>query len=762
MRLCNTSRALVATALAAFCLPGIRLAQADDGQQGDRDAAPYVWKNVQIVGGGFITGIEFHPTEPGLVYARTDIGGSYRWDARRERWIPLNDDTSPERWNELGVESIALDPTDPEVIYEAVGDYTESWAPNGAILRSFDRGRHWRRTAMPIQMGSNEEDRYSGERLAVDPASPNVLYFGSRENGLWVSRDYARTWSQVSSFPVTGPVPNSEGLSDGVIFVKFGPPLSGSKYPTIFAGVSAHSGNLYFSTDDGASWQAVPGAPSGIAPTNAALSGDGYLYVTYSDLPGPNTVGSGLGAVYKYNLSTGVWTSITPAGPYDDTGPLWYGFANVVVDPEHPQTIVVSTMDDWWPGDNLYRSLDGGATWRSVASVPGWPSSSPSYYQQDWSASPWITFGNASPSFGWWTGALALDPFDSNHLLYGTGATIWATHDLTSIDSGNVVHFSIGALGIEETAVQALVSPAAGPAHVLSALGDLGGFTHTDLDQSPQQGLWTNPVFSSGLSLDYAGVDPLFVVRTGYSSGAHGAYSTDGGLTWSPFPSEPAMKAPGSVAVLGNGQTILWAPSGGSVSYSKDLGNTWTASSGAPGGDGVVADKADPLRAYIFDSTAGTLYGSHDGGVTFAPAATGLPTSGSLMALYDRAGDLWLATPSGLFHSTDAGATFTRMPAVLSAVAIGAGAPPPGGRYPALYLIGDLQPGVQAIYRSDDGGRRWRRINDDRHQYGTQQVITGDPRIYGRVYLGTNGRGVLYGDPAGRQHWTDWEDSAPR
>lgn len=739
---------VLATAVAASCLICVRAARADDGHERGWDAAPYVWRNVQIVGGGFITGIEFHPTTPGLIYARTDIGGSYRWDARRARWIPLNDNTSPERWNELGVESIALDPTNPDVIYEAVGEYTESWAPDGAILRSVDRGRHWHRTAMPIQMGSNEEDRYSGERLVVDPASPNVLYFGSRENGLWVSRDYARTWSQVSSFPVTGPILNSEGLSDGVIFEKFGPPMSGSKYPTIFAGVSAHSGNLYLSIDNGVSWQPVPGAPTGITPTNAALSSDGYLYVTYSDLPGPNTVGSGLAAVYKYSLATGVWTNITPAGPYDDTGPLWYGFANVAVDPEHPQTLVVSTMDDWWPGDNLYRSLDGGATWKSVASVPGWPANSPDYYQQDWSLAPWITFGNASPSFGWWTGALALDPFDSNHVLYGTGATIWATDDMTSMDSGNVVHFSIGARGIEETAVNALVSPPAGAAHLLSAVGDLGGFTHTDLEQSPSQGLWTHPVFSTGLSLDYAGQNPLLIARTGTSSGASGAYSTDGGLTWTPFASEPAQNAPGSVAVLANGQTILWAPTGGVVSYSRDLGNTWIASSGAPAGYGVVADKVDPARAYIFDSATGAVYVSHDAGVSFTVAATGLPTNGTLMALYDRVGDLWLTAPSGLFHSTDGGATFVRMPAVASALAIGAGAPPPGGRYPALYLIGDLQPGVQAIFRSDDGGRFWQRINDDRHQYGTQQVITGDPRVYGRVYLGTNGRGVLYADPS--------------
>ena len=73
---------------------------------------------------------------------------------------------------------------------------------------------------------------------------------------------------------------------------------------------------------------------------------------------------------------------------------------------------------------------------------------------------------------------------------------------------------------------------------------------------------------------------------------------------------------------------------------------------------------------------------------------------------------------------------------------------PSGRKYPALYMIGSLRTNEQAIFRSDDAGRTWDRINDDRHQFGTQQVISGDPRVYGRVYLGTNGRGVLYGDPA--------------
>jgi photosystem II stability/assembly factor-like uncharacterized protein len=58
--------------------------------------------------------------------------------------------------------------------------------------------------------------------------------------------------------------------------------------------------------------------------------------------------------------------------------------------------------------------------------------------------------------------------------------------------------------------------------------------------------------------------------------------------------------------------------------------------------------------------------------------------------------------------------------------------------------------GVYGIFRSNDAGVTWTRINDNNHQFGMLSVITGDPRIYGRVYLGTSGRGILHGDPVQR------------
>jgi hypothetical protein len=113
---------------------------------------PYAWKNVQIVGGGFVDGVIFHPKEKGLRYARTDIGGAYRWNDQEKRWEPLLDWISYRDLNLMGVESIAIDPSDPNRVYLACGTYTDERTPNGAILRSRDRGRTFDRTDVPFQV----------------------------------------------------------------------------------------------------------------------------------------------------------------------------------------------------------------------------------------------------------------------------------------------------------------------------------------------------------------------------------------------------------------------------------------------------------------------------------------------------------------------------------------------------------------------------------------------------------------------------------
>ena len=132
-------------------------------------AQDYIFRNVVIGGGGgFVPGIVFSTTQPGLAYVRTDIGGAYRWDGFTGRWTPLLDWIGPQDWNLTGVESIAIDPLAPFRLYLAVGTYTNEFtSQNGAILRSFDWGNTFQRVNLPFKVGGN---------MAIRPEQLNTQY----------------------------------------------------------------------------------------------------------------------------------------------------------------------------------------------------------------------------------------------------------------------------------------------------------------------------------------------------------------------------------------------------------------------------------------------------------------------------------------------------------------------------------------------------------------------------------------------------------
>jgi hypothetical protein len=76
---------------------------------------------------------------------------------------------------------------------------------------------------------------------------------------------------------------------------------------------------------------------------------------------------------------------------------------------------------------------------------------------------------------------------------------------------------------------------------------------------------------------------------------------------------------------------------------------------------------------------------------------------------------------------------------------IGIGKSDEGSKLKSLYTSGTIN-GQYGFYRSDDGGNHWIRINDDKHQYGDIRSISGDLRVFGRIYLATGTRGLVYGD----------------
>lgn len=144
----------------------------------------YKWNNVKIGGGGgFVPGIVFNPSQKGLAFARTDIGGAYKLNADNS-WTALLDFADNARWNYWGTDALATDPVDPDRLYivrailvfcgrvprkysfrgQATGMYTNSWDPNnGQILVSKDQGNSFTASPLPFKVGGNMPGRGLGE-----------------------------------------------------------------------------------------------------------------------------------------------------------------------------------------------------------------------------------------------------------------------------------------------------------------------------------------------------------------------------------------------------------------------------------------------------------------------------------------------------------------------------------------------------------------------------------------------------------------------
>lgn len=777
---------------------------------------PYLFKSVRTGGGGgFIVDILFNPKQKDLIYAKTDMGGVYRWNPAKNTWIQLLNWVGPDDWNMTGAESVATDPSDPTRLYIAGGTYTNGWASsNGVILRSTDQGKTFQVTQMPFKMGGNMPGRGMGERLAVDPNKNSILYFGARDGkGLWKSTDFGATWNNVANFPDTGPYcENPADTNDylshpvGIPWVVFDPQSGtpGNATQTIYVGVAQNDSgkaNLYRSTNGGDSWEPIPGQPTcnvagtvvtctggatwdmaktgsdgalqsnstGYLPHQGKLDSNGTLYVTYSNFEGPYN--GNVGDVWKFVPSTPAWTMISPVAGSQYPTNLWWGYGGLAVDLQHPGTLVVAAVNSWWPDGNLYRTTDGGQTWKAAWAWAIYPARTLDY-TIDISSAPWLNAGVTNPTppdpavkIGWMMEGMNIDPFNSDRMMYGTGATLYGTTNLTGWDSANQFAIKSTAVGIEETSVLGLVSPPSGTPHLYSVVGDVGGWRHDDLDTAPATG-FTLPYSGTYNSIDFAETKPLFMVRVGTGNTTATtpyrgtAFTYDGGGAWFQGNVDPVPgQGGGTVAAAADGSRVVWAGSSAPVSYSTDNGNSWHPSTDIPAGSTVASDRVNAQKFFGFGQSK--FWTSTDGGTTFvASAATGLPTSGKVQAVFGHEGDVWLTGGSqasggatvcatcGLWHTTDSGATVTKVLGVTTAEAIGFGMAKPGGTgYPAVFLAGTVN-GIHAIFRSDDAGGTWNEITDNQHRFATIQTITGDPRIYGRVYIGTNGLGILYGDIA--------------
>lgn len=718
-------------------------------------AAPsYTWKNVVIGGGGFVDGIVFHPSIRGLMYARTDMGGAYRWHAPSSSWNPITDHIGSVS-DDMGILSVALDPNDGSKVYLLTGKYSNAWSSEyGKVMVSSDTGNTFQSTTLHLKNGGNLDGRGCGERLAVDPNKSGLLFLagsawdssvdgvakGTFKGALWKSTDGGATFDSVK----TGPVGNGT-------FVLFDPSTGtkGSATSTIYVGMDKSDNGaaaLWRSKDGGATWAKVPGAPAALIPCSGSLDGE-TAYFSFNNGLGPNGITSG--KLMKLNTRTDAWTDISPVASSA------FGYGTPSVDRQNRGHLVVGSVDRWTGGDDVWLSRDGGATWTSRL-LSG---------ELDLSFAPWKS--TRKPH---WLASVQMDPFDSTVALFGTGYGVFRT---TNLRAAKPV-WAVADSNLEECVSKQLVAPPVG-VPLVTSVGDQGGWRHASLDQAPAH--VHLPDVGTTLSIDVAWGNPAVFVRAHNAlntAKTSGGISVDSAKTWTSFATQPAgittpTEANGwagkgggnrAIGLNASGSAIVWTAPGTAGAYvSRDRGATWKLSGGdAPGTYGATptGDKVDPARMYVMDLANGVLLVSQDTGATFTVGAQILKLddweseNAQIWTVPGYKGHVFVAADhawggGGLYFSTSGGSTVRKVSGLTGVTRVTTGRAAEGRTYPTVYVVGKVG-GVQGFYRSEDSLKTWSRINDVEHQFGTIHQIVGDPRVFGRIYLGTEGRGVVYGD----------------
>ncbi len=219
-----------------------------------------------------------------------------------------------------------------------------------------------------------------GRTVAISgvPGQPNVFYMAPNNGGVWKTTDFGRTWNPIFDDQPNNDQPNNDHPSGSVGALAVAP----SSPDTIYVGsgeglrrpdLSVGDG-IYKSTDAGRTWQ------------HFGLRDAQQIASIIVDPKDPNRLFvAAQGHPYGPNAERGVFRSLDGGQTfqkvlYKDEN---VGGMDLVFDPRNSQVIFASMWASrrppWTtgvgytgPGSGLYRSTDGGSTWRQLTKgLPG-------------------------------------------------------------------------------------------------------------------------------------------------------------------------------------------------------------------------------------------------------------------------------------------------------------------------------------------------------------------------------------------------------
>ncbi|NLK21063.1 MAG: hypothetical protein GX308_03005 [Epulopiscium sp.] len=471
---------------------------------------------------------------------------------------------------------------------------------------------------------------------------------------------------------------------------------------------------------------------------------------------------------------------------------MGYGISGIGIDKQNPGTILCTTITA--SPDTIYHSRNFGLTWKPIMSGLniGKIDFNVSYQKPEY---------NGNDSLIHWMSDIKINPFNRDMALFNTGAGIFMTNDLTRANENKTVTWACCNKGLEETVHLNIYSPPSGDVKLIDIIGDYGGFVFSDLDQ-PAENTFANhnkDRWITAMNADYPDSNPYMIVTaprgnwTGKTKGGI-ILSIDQGKTWNQL-QDPLginkdidqligyIKTPnvtsGWVAVSADGEAILWNIGfpiyAFRLVYTYDLGKTWGKSKIYDFNNQLITKENLPLKVMADRVNPNVFYGfgenlegkgffvSLDKGLSFhqvkAPenfpfvnlAGIDSEQEYEIRVESGKEGLLWIALNEyGLWkikydsvHNVFMGNQVSKTGDYIKR--IGLGKPKEESEVKTLFTSGTIN-GEYGFYRSHDEGVNWIRINDDYNQYGDIRSISGDPRVFGRIYIATGTKGLIYGD----------------
>lgn len=288
---------------------------------------------------GRVGAIAVDPFNNSNIYMGGANGGIWKSTDGGVNWLPLTDN-----WTSLTVSSIAIDPSNTQIIYVGTGDYHGSKPYQMGIMKSLNGGTSW------TNYGSSSFGTRAVSQILIDPENPQIITVttgrGSGGNGfVWRSTNGGVNWTNVLN--------TSAGWCTGSIGS-----LDGTGQRAYYVSGSGTGGNVWKSLDRGATWTKL---------TTSASAGSHTVISVAASPNFPGTVYIVVNAdrkIYK-SIDFGVtWTDITAGFPNGSNNYFWsqstYNFFLAVSTAPGPiDTIYVGMID-------AVMSKDGGATWQSI------------------------------------------------------------------------------------------------------------------------------------------------------------------------------------------------------------------------------------------------------------------------------------------------------------------------------------------------------------------------------------------------------------